>query len=37
MRCLGPIVCLVQTGHIPREERPERVVAEVMRWVEAHP
>jgi pimeloyl-ACP methyl ester carboxylesterase len=30
------LLVLEQTGHIPQEERPERVVAEVTRWVEAH-
>ena len=31
------LVVLEQTGHIPQEERPERVVAEITRWIEAHP
>jgi pimeloyl-ACP methyl ester carboxylesterase len=31
------LLVLPQTGHLPQEERPERVVAEVTRWVEAHP
>jgi len=43
MRRFGWIVSLLlllvleQTGHIPQEERPERVVAEITRWTEAHP
>ena len=31
------VLVLEQTGHIPQEERPERVVAEITRWVEGHP
>ena len=31
------LLVLEQTGHIPQEERPERVVAEITRWVEGHP
>ena len=31
------LLVLERTGHIPQEERPERVVAEVTRWTEAHP
>ncbi len=30
------LVVLEQTGHLPQEERPERVVAEITRWVDAH-
>ena len=30
------LLVLEQTGHIPQEERPERVVGEITRWVEAH-
>jgi pimeloyl-ACP methyl ester carboxylesterase len=25
------------TGHLAQEERPERVVAEITRWLDAHP
>ena len=31
------LLVLERTGHIPQEERPERVVAEVTRWTDAHP
>lgn len=31
------LLVLPQTGHLPQEERPERVVAEVTRWADAHP
>jgi len=31
------LLVLEQTGHLPQEERPERMVAEITRWVEAHP
>src|SRR5439155_1004725 len=35
---IGPeLLVLERTGHIPQEERPERVVAEVTRWTDAHP
>ena len=31
------LLILEQTGHLPQEERPERVVAEIERFVAAHP
>jgi pimeloyl-ACP methyl ester carboxylesterase len=31
------LIVLEQTGHLPQEERPERVVGEVVRWTDAHP
>jgi len=31
------LVVLEKTGHVPQEERPERVVAEISRWADAHP
>jgi len=30
------LLVLEQTGHLPQEERPERIVAEITRWLEAH-
>ena len=30
------LLILEQTGHMPQEERPERIVAEITRWVEKH-
>jgi pimeloyl-ACP methyl ester carboxylesterase len=31
------LLILEQTGHIPQVERPERVEAEIIRWVDSHP
>ena len=31
------LLVLERTGHLPQEERPERVVSEIRRWVETHP
>ena len=31
------ILVLDQTGHLPQEERSERVVTEITRWMDAHP
>lgn len=31
------LVILEATGHLPQEERPERVVFEIQRWIESHP
>jgi pimeloyl-ACP methyl ester carboxylesterase len=31
------LVVLEHTGHLPQEEHPERTVAEVTRWADAHP
>ena len=31
------LVVLEKTGHLPQEERPERTVAEIVRWTDAHP
>jgi pimeloyl-ACP methyl ester carboxylesterase len=31
------LIVLEQTGHVPQEERPERVVAEISRWADALP
>ena len=31
------LVVLEHTGHLPQEEQPERVVADVTRWADAHP
>jgi pimeloyl-ACP methyl ester carboxylesterase len=31
------LIVLEQTGHLPQEERPERIVAEIARFVDAHP
>jgi pimeloyl-ACP methyl ester carboxylesterase len=31
------LLVLEQTGHLPQEERPERIVGEIVRWADAHP
>jgi pimeloyl-ACP methyl ester carboxylesterase len=31
------LLVLEHTGHLPQEERPERIVGEIVRWTDAHP
>lgn len=31
------LLVMERTGHLPQEERPERFVAEITRWIDAHP
>jgi pimeloyl-ACP methyl ester carboxylesterase len=31
------LMVLEQTGHLPQEERPERTLTEIARWVDGHP
>jgi pimeloyl-ACP methyl ester carboxylesterase len=31
------LLVLAETGHLPQEERPDRVVAEITRWIDAQP